>query len=97
VHKLALERDRVEMLGDVTYERVSDEGLHIRVGDKPRLLALDNIIVCAGQESMRTLVRADAKGRPQDPRFHVIGGALVAGELDAKRAIREGVELGARL
>ena len=61
------------------------------------MLEVDNVIVCAGQESVRTLVATDAKGKPHDKRFHVIGGALVAGELDAKRAIREGVTLGARL
>ena len=97
VHKLVLEREGVKMLGGVEYLKVDDQGLHIRVEGEVRVLEVDTVIVCAGQESVRTVVSLDAKNKPDDARFHVIGGALVAGELDAKRAIREGVTLGARL
>jgi 2,4-dienoyl-CoA reductase (NADPH2) len=97
VHKLVLDRQGVTMLGDVEYVKIDDAGLHVRVDGVARVLEVDNVVVCAGQESVRTLVATDAKGKPHDKRFHVIGGALVAGELDAKRAIREGVTLGARL
>lgn len=96
-HRIALARDGVEMLGGVEYERVDDAGLHIRHEGAPRLLEVDDVIVCAGQESVRDLIALDGKGRPTDPRFHLIGGAELAAELDAKRAIAQGAELGARL
>jgi len=54
-------------------------------------------VLCAGQESVRALLPTKKDGTIDDPRFHVIGGADVASELDAKRAIRQGTELGARL
>jgi len=91
-HKIALERAGVHMLGGVEYVRVDDAGLHLRHDGAPRLLEVDHVVVCAGQESVRDLVPSK-----KDPRFHVIGGADVAAELDAKRAIRQGTELGARL
>jgi 2,4-dienoyl-CoA reductase (NADPH2) len=97
VHKLALERDGVHMLGGVEYVRVDDEGLHIRHDGAPKVLPVDHVIVCAGQESVRGLYPEDAKGRAAGARFHVIGGADVAAELDAKRAIKQGTELAARL
>ncbi len=97
VHKRVLERSNVHMMGDVEYVRIDDEGLHIRHEDAPHVLAVDNVILCAGQESVRDLFAADERGRPTDPRFHVIGGADVATELDAKRAIKQGAELAARL
>lgn len=82
------------MLAGVTYVRVDDDGLHIAVDGKPRLLAVDNIIVCAGQEPRRELLDAlEATGA----RVHLIGGADVAAELDAKRAIRQGTELAAAI
>ena len=61
------------------------------------MLPVDTVVVCAGQESVRDLVTTDDKGRPTDPRYHLIGGADVAAELDAKRAIAQGTELAARL
>ncbi len=97
VHGLALTRGKVQLLGGVTYRRVDDAGLHIRQAGVERLLEVDHVIVCAGQESVRDLVSQNLKGRPMDPRFHVIGGADFAGELDAKRAIAQGAALGARL
>ena len=97
VHKLVLDREGVQMLGDVEYVKIDDAGLHIRTGGTARVLAVDTIVVCAGQESVRGILPKEDEASATKRRFHVIGGALVAGELDAKRAIREGVELGARL
>jgi 2,4-dienoyl-CoA reductase (NADPH2) len=97
VHRASLKAKGVQQLSGVNYERIDDAGLHISFGPdraEPRLLAVDNVIICAGQESVRDL--ADALRRTGiEP--HVIGGAVVAAELDAKRAIRQGTELAAAL
>jgi 2,4-dienoyl-CoA reductase (NADPH2) len=97
VHRIALQRLGVQMLDGVTYERIDDAGLHVRVGGQARVLAVDNVVICAGQEPVRDLAPRDAKGKITDPRYHLIGGADVAAELDAKRAIRQGAELAASL
>src|SRR5439155_6640475 len=98
VHKIALDRAGVTMLGGVEYLKVDDRGLHVRHDGAVRVLEVDHVIVCAGQESVRDLApRGDEKKRGREGRVHVIGGADVAAELDAKRAIRQGVELAARL
>ncbi|HKV66372.1 MAG TPA: FAD-dependent oxidoreductase, partial [Rhodanobacteraceae bacterium] len=92
VHRAALKGKGVKMLGGVTYERIDDAGLHVSLDGKPQTLVVDNVIICAGQESNRTL--ADellALGMT----VHVIGGADVAAELDAKRAIRQATRLAA--
>jgi 2,4-dienoyl-CoA reductase (NADPH2) len=94
VHRAALKAKRVEQLTGVTYERIDDDGLHITVDGVPRLLEVDTVVVCAGQEPVRDL--ADdlrAAGLP----VHLIGGADVAAELDAKRAIDQGTRLAAAL
>jgi 2,4-dienoyl-CoA reductase (NADPH2) len=94
VHRSTLKAKRVAMIGGVEYERIDDDGFHVRIDGKPQLLAVDNIVVCAGQESNRALHDAlVACGLA--PRL--IGGADVAAELDAKRAIDQGVRLGAML
>jgi 2,4-dienoyl-CoA reductase (NADPH2) len=94
VHRLALKRRGVRMLSGVAYERIDDAGLTIRHGGESRLLAVENVVVCAGQEPRRELVggldRAGIKA-------HLIGGSLHATELDAKRAIDEGSRLAAAL
>jgi 2,4-dienoyl-CoA reductase (NADPH2) len=94
VHRLALKRRGVRMLSGVAYERIDDAGLTIRHGGESRLLAVENVVVCAGQEPRRELVegldRAGIKAR-------LIGGSLHAAELDAKRAIDEGCRLAAAL
>ena len=97
VHRIALNRHHVRMMDGVEYVRIDEEGLHVRVDGAPRVLAVDHVIVCAGQESVRDLVTLDKKSRPVDRRYHLIGGAALAAELDAKRAIRQGAELAARL
>lgn len=95
VHRATLQRNGVEMLAGVSYQKIDDAGLHIRIGGQDRLLEVDHIILCAGQESLTELMPSpDLK---TSVRFHAIGGAALASELDAKRAIREGAELAAKL
>ncbi|MBO9469178.1 NADPH-dependent 2,4-dienoyl-CoA reductase [Endozoicomonas sp. G2_2] len=91
-HRASLKHKGVHMLGGVAYERIDDAGLHIRVNDETRLLDVDNVVICAGQETRRDL--ADALGA-RGIKTHIIGGANLAAELDAKRAIREAAELAA--
>ena len=89
----------VEMVKGVTYERIDDDGLHITVAtgkdsSESRVLDVDTIVLCTGQESVRDLIEPlESLGLP----VHVIGGADVAAELDAKRAIKQATELAARL
>jgi 2,4-dienoyl-CoA reductase (NADPH2) len=97
VHRASLKAKGVHQLSGVNYERVSDEGLHISFGPKrerPQLLAVDTVVVCAGQEPVRDL-EDELRHMGIDP--HIIGGAAFAAELDAKRAIKQGTELAARL
>jgi len=94
IHRTSLKHFGVNMLGGVSYERIDDEGLHIRIDDQPRLLEVDHIIICAGQISRTELVAPlEAAGL----RVHIIGGAHIAAELDAKRAIDEGTRLAAEI
>ena len=95
VHRATLARNGVTMMAGVQYERIDDAGLHIAVGGERRLLEVDNVVICAGQDSLAELMPPE--GTRGGPRFHKIGGAALAAELDAKRAIREGAELAARL
>ncbi|MGH3530978.1 MAG: FAD-dependent oxidoreductase [Mycobacterium sp.] len=97
VHRASLKAKGVRQLSGVNYERVADDGLHISFGpdrQRPQLLAVDNVVVCAGQEPVRDL-EDELRRKGIDP--HIIGGAAFAVELDAKRAIRQGTELAARL
>lgn len=90
IHRSVLKHHKVEMLNGVSYERFDEQGLHIKVGEALQVLAVDHVILCAGQESNRSLVNEmKATGLP----VHLIGGVDVAAELDAKRAIRQGAEL----
>jgi 2,4-dienoyl-CoA reductase (NADPH2) len=97
IHRASLRMRNVEMIGGVNYERIDADGLHITYGEareNPTLIEADTIVLCAGQLSERGL--ADAlQAAGQTP--HVIGGADVAAELDAKRAIDQGVRLAAAL
>jgi 2,4-dienoyl-CoA reductase (NADPH2) len=95
VHRATLARNGVQMMAGVQYDRIDDAGLHITVGGEQRLIEVDNVVVCAGQESLVELMPEE--GTATAVRFHKIGGAALASELDAKRAIREGAELAARL
>ncbi len=97
-HKALLNQYGVKMIAEAEYLKVDDLGLHIRVGEnETRILDVDHVILCAGQESVTDLIPRDKEGKITDPRYHVIGGAKLAGELDARRAIREGAQLAARL
>ncbi|MBL8333733.1 MAG: NADPH-dependent 2,4-dienoyl-CoA reductase, partial [Rubrivivax sp.] len=89
-HRIALQRRGVHMLGGVEYLRIDDQGLHTRVGGEPRLFDVDTVIVCAGQEPLRTLHdELQALGMQS----HLVGGAFEASELDAKRAIDQATRL----
>jgi 2,4-dienoyl-CoA reductase (NADPH2) len=97
VHRASLKAKGVQQLSGVNYELIDDDGLHISFGpdrSRPQVLAVDNVVICAGQESVRDL---EDSLRRNGIEPHVIGGAAVAAELDAKRAIRQGTELAARL
>jgi len=106
VHRATLARNGVKMLGGVSYLEIGARGLKIAREGVEAWLEVDTIVVCAGQESLRDLmpqaaaagvVAAESSVETQSPRYHVIGGAKVATELDAKRAIREGAEVAAAL
>ena len=94
IHRLALKRRGVRMLAGVSYLGIDDAGLSIAQGGEKRLLPVDHVVICAGQEPRRDLVAGlEASGlRP-----HLIGGSKLAVELDAKRAIEEGARLAAAL
>ena len=94
IHRTALKMKRVEMIGDVQYRHIDDAGLHILVGDVPRTLEVDTVVLCTGQEPLRALA---APLQQAGLTVHLIGGADVAAELDAKRAIRQATELAARI
>jgi 2,4-dienoyl-CoA reductase (NADPH2) len=97
IHRATLKMNDVRMIGNVNYERIADEGLLITYGkehEQPTWIDVDNIVLCAGQLPLRDLKEPlDSAGIPA----HVIGGADVATELDAKRAIDQGSRLAARL
>ena len=97
IHRAQLKMKRVEMIGGVNYERIDERGLHVSFGErheKPMLLEVDTIVLCAGQEPCRDLAEPL---RARGARVHLIGGADVAAELDAKRAIEQGTRLAAAL
>jgi len=92
IHRESLLRKKVNMMTGVSYRRIDDEGLHITVDGRDMVLAVDNVVICAGQEPNRELqAGVEAMGK----RVHLIGGADVAAELDAKRAIDQGARLAA--
>ncbi len=91
VHRATLKSRNVDMLKGCSYEKIDDAGLHIKIGEESRVLDVDHVVICAGQESLRELYQEEAKN------FHLIGGADLAAELDAKRAIRQGAEVAAAL
>ncbi|MFJ2707484.1 FAD-dependent oxidoreductase [Streptomyces sp. NPDC087428] len=94
IHRTELRHRGVTMLAGVGYDLIDDAGLHVTVDGEQRLLPVDTVVLCAGQEPRRDLYEELlAAGRPA----HLIGGADVAAELDAKRAIRQGTELAAAL
>ena len=95
VHRAQLKKHAVRMMRGVQYKSVSNEGLWVEVNGHDQLLRVDTIVVCAGQESVKELMPKE--GESTLASYHIIGGAKLAGELDAKRAIREGAEIAAIL
>jgi 2,4-dienoyl-CoA reductase (NADPH2) len=95
IHRAGLKSRQVKMLNAVQYLKIDDEGLHVSVAEgEPQVLAVDNIIVCAGQDPLRELQAGlESAGKP----VHLVGGADIAAELDAKRAIDQGSRLAAAI
>jgi 2,4-dienoyl-CoA reductase (NADPH2) len=92
IHRSALKKHGVELLARCQYTHIDDEGLHITIDEEPRLLAVDSIVICAGQVSRRNLEGPLVEaGIP----FHLIGGAHQAGDLDARRAFDQATRLAA--
>jgi len=94
IHRTELKNKNVAMSSSVTYERIDNAGLHIKVDGIPQTLAVDNVVLCAGQEPLRELHDALVAAGCS---VHLIGGADVAAELDAKRAILQGTTLAANI
>ncbi|KVD74036.1 NADPH-dependent 2,4-dienoyl-CoA reductase [Burkholderia sp. ABCPW 14] len=94
IHRTSLKARRVAMSSGVSYERIDDAGLHVRIDGEPQTLAVDSVVVCAGQEPRRELYDGL---RAAGCSVHLIGGAHVAAELDAKRAIVQGTTLAASI
>jgi 2,4-dienoyl-CoA reductase (NADPH2) len=92
IHRSELKLKNVKSISAVTYQRIDDEGIHILIGEEAEVLDVDNVVICAGQEPLRELQAGlVAKGMT----VHLIGGADVAAELDARRAIDQGIRLAA--
>lgn len=92
IHRADLQKKGVTMLSHCEYQKIDDEGLHLLVNGEPKTLAVDTVVICAGQESERSLADQITKKT-----VHLIGGADVASELDAKRAIDQGTRLAASI
>ncbi len=91
IHRIGLQHKSVKMMPGCNYELIDDQGLHISINNTPQLLKVDTVVICAGQEPRREI--CDNLKKP----YHLIGGADVATELDAKRAIDQGTRLAAAL
>jgi 2,4-dienoyl-CoA reductase (NADPH2) len=91
IHRTGLKNKGVQMIAGCTYDKIDDQGLHMTVDGTEKVLEVDNVIVCAGQDPMRELI--EGLNKP----YHLIGGADVAAELDAKRAIDQGTRLAAKI
>ena len=94
IHRSSLKARQVNMVAQVNYQKIDDQGLHITIKDQPQLLEVDNVIICAGQEPQRSLYD---QLKEQEIKVHLIGGAHEAAELDAKRAIDQGTRLAVTL
>lgn len=95
VHRAQLKKHAVKMLRGVQYQEINDEGLWIEHNGQQQLLRVDTIVVCAGQDSVKDIMPLAEQNTVA--KYHIIGGAKLAAELDAKRAIREGAELAAKI
>ncbi|MFQ3245117.1 MAG: 2,4-dienoyl-CoA reductase (NADPH2) [Arenicella sp.] len=95
IHRASLKMKRVQMVRGVEYTKVDDRGLHFTIqGGEPQVIECDNVVVCAGQLSRRELLE---ELEAANVTTHLIGGSKMAGELDAKRAIREGFQVAASI
>ncbi|WP_374294219.1 FAD-dependent oxidoreductase [Acinetobacter sp.] len=94
IHRTGLKNHQVKMLSGVSYDKFDEDGLHIHVNDEAKLLTVDHVVVCAGQESFTAMYDAL---KQVGKNVYLIGGAKEAGELDAKRAIRQGAELATKI
>jgi 2,4-dienoyl-CoA reductase (NADPH2) len=94
IHRASLRQKQVEMIAGATYHQIDDQGLHLTIEGRHRLLEVDHIVICAGQEPVRDLL---APLQAAGLSVHLIGGADAARELDARRAIDQGARLAARL
>lgn len=94
IHRAALKMKKVKMIAEVSYEKIDAEGFHIKVAGAPQVLDVDNIVICAGQVSNNQLYHSIKENFTN---VHLIGGALEAGDLDAKRAIEQGYQIGISL
>jgi 2,4-dienoyl-CoA reductase (NADPH2) len=95
VHRTTLKNNGVKMLAGVNYKKIDDAGLTIEIDGKEQVLDVEHVIICAGQESQRGLYHQLESNKGAEQGLHLIGGAKVAAELDAKRAIRQAAELAA--
>ncbi len=94
IHRSSLKKKRVKMLDGLQYDKIDDAGLHIMIDNKPELLEVDNVIICAGQEPLNAFLEPLKQAGVS---VHIIGGAFAAMELDAKVAIEQGSKLAAAL
>jgi len=94
IHRSSLAMKKVKLLASVTYQKVDDQGLHILVGEEPQILPVDNVVICAGQEPLRAMFE-ELKANGQS--VHLIGGANISADLDAKMAIKEATLLVAEI
>ncbi len=94
IHRATLKMKKVRLIGGVSYEKIDDRGLHLLANDEKKIIEVDNIVLCSGQKSVTDLVEPLQQANiPCD----LIGGAALAAEIDAKRAIREGFEVACKI
>lgn len=94
IHRANLKKKNVNFVNEVQYTKIDDQGLHYTQNDEAKIVEVDNVVICAGQTPLKELLDPlQAKGMT----VHVIGGADIAAELDAKRAIDQGSRLAAKL
>ena len=94
IHRANLKKQNVQFINEVQYTKIDDQGLHYSKGEESKILEVDNVIICAGQTPLKELYTAlESSGKS----IHIIGGADIADELDAKRAIDQGCRLAASL
>jgi 2,4-dienoyl-CoA reductase (NADPH2) len=91
IHRANLIKNNVNFIDGVEYEKIDNAGLHIKIGKEQKILDVDNVVICAGQYSNKSLYQEAVNNKKQN--IHIIGGADLAEEIDAKRAIRQGFEL----